>query len=83
MKTALSGKHENKGGVTLKKGNWQELPSGLLARTGHNTRAMETFFSYDAEERRAILENIQNAPTGEEAKAQIEYTLHALELGNI
>ena len=72
-----------KEGIFLKKENWEELPSGLLARMGHNTRAMETFFSYDAEKRHAILENIKNAPTGKEAKARIEYTLHTLERGSL
>ena len=48
---------------------------------GHSTRAMETFFSFDESERRAILENIQGAATGAEAKARIEHTMHALEQG--
>ena len=61
--------------------SWEELPSGLLARMGHNTRAMETFFSCDKAERQAILDNITSATTGEEAKARIEHTLHELEQG--
>ena len=60
---------------------WDELPSGLLARMGHSTRAMETFFSFDEHERRAILENIQNASTGTEAKSRIEHTMQELEQG--
>lgn len=66
--------------ATPKEG-WDELPSGLLARMGHNTRAMETFFSFDESERQAILQNIAGAQTGEEAKARIEHTLHELEQG--
>ena len=61
--------------------SWEELPSGLLARMGHNTRAMETFFSCDETERQAILDNITSATTGDEAKARIEHTLHELEQG--
>ena len=61
--------------------SWEELPSGLLTRMGHNTRAMETFFSCDEAERQAILDNITSATTGDEAKARIEHTLHELEQG--
>lgn len=61
--------------------SWEELPSGLLARMGRNTRAMETFFSCDDAERQAILDHITSATTGEEAKARIEHTLHELEQG--
>ena len=67
--------------MTRPKESWDELPSGLLARMGHSTRAMETFFSFDESERHAILENIQGAATGEEAKARIEHTMRELEQG--
>ena len=67
--------------MTRPKEGWDELPSGLLSRMGHSTRAMETFFSFDEPERRAILDNITGAQTGEEAKARIEQTLHELEQG--
>ena len=61
--------------------SWEELPRGLLARMGHNTRAMETFISCDEAKRQAILDNITSATTGDEAKARIEHTLHELEQG--
>ncbi|MBQ8144085.1 MAG: YdeI/OmpD-associated family protein [Butyricicoccus sp.] len=67
--------------MTRPKEGWDELPSGLLARMGHSTRAMETFFSFDESERHAILENIQGAATGAEAKARIEHTMNELEQG--
>ena len=67
--------------MTRPKEGWDELPSGLLARMGHSTRAMETFFSFDESERNAILKNIRDASTGTEAKARIEHTMHELEQG--
>ena len=67
--------------MTRPQEGWDDLPSGLLARMGHSTRAMETFFSFDESERHAILENIREASTGAEAKSRIEHTMHELEQG--
>lgn len=56
----------------------EALPTGLMMRMAHNTRAMEGFFALPYDRREALLENIRTAPTGDEAKSRIEHTIDAL-----
>ena len=56
-----------------------EIPTGLMSRMAHSTRAMDGFFSLDDSRRDALVQYIQGAQTGEEAKSRMEEAVEALE----
>lgn len=59
--------------------NRPEMPSGLMSRMAHHTRAMDGFFSLDKSQQKALVRYIQGAESGDEAKSRIEETVEALE----
>ncbi len=57
----------------------REIPTGLMSRMAHSTRAMDGFFSLDDDRRDALVQYIQGAQTGAEAKSRMEEAVEALE----
>lgn len=53
-------------------------PEDLLYRMGHNTRAMNAFFSMEEWERDQIMDRIENAASQAQAENRIDETLDAL-----
>ena len=56
-----------------------EVPTGLMSRMPHSTRAMNGFFSLGEERQEALVDYIQGAQSGAEAKSRIEEAMEALE----
>lgn len=57
----------------------REIPTGLMSRMANSTRAMDGFFSLDDDRRDALVQYIQGAQTGAEAKSRMEEAVEALE----
>lgn len=56
-----------------------EMPTELMSRMAHSTRAMDGFFSLSRNRQEALAEYIQSAPDENEAKSRIEEATEALE----
>lgn len=59
------------------------MPLGLGMAIAQDTRAMDGFFSLDDRQKIELVDYIQSAQTGEEAKSRIESTVQMLHDGNI
>ena len=57
----------------------REIPTGLMSRMAHSTRAMDGFFSLDDDRRDALVQYIQGAQTGAEAKSRMEEAVEGFE----
>lgn len=53
-------------------------PEELLYRLGHDTRAMDAFFSLEEEEQRAVLARTAHAESAQEAEEKLERELGRL-----
>ena len=56
-----------------------DMPTGLMSRMAHSTRAMDGFFSLSPNRQEALADYIQSAPSESEVKSRIEEVTEALE----
>lgn len=61
------------------KERFPEIPTELMSRMAHDTRAMDGFFSLSHGQQEALSQYIQSAPDEEAAKSRIEEATAALE----
>lgn len=59
-----------------------EMPTGLMSRIAHHTRAMDSYFSLSQDEQNTLMRFIESSATGAEAKSRVEHVVEALEKGS-
>ena len=60
-----------------------DIPLGLGMQLAQNPKAMATFGKMTSTQKRELIRQIQGAPTGDAARAQVSGAINRLEQGNI